>query len=52
MKIKDKNNAIHLVFDGDLKEQLSVVAKKKGLNLSAFIRLVLTDFLKKEDKDD
>lgn len=50
MKIKNKNNVIHLQIDGDLKKKMSEIAEKNGLPLATFIRYVLLKYVEKEDK--
>ena len=38
---------IHIALDSDLKEDLIKEAKKKGLSLNSYIRMVLIENLKK-----
>lgn len=35
------NKKVHILIDEDLKKQLDLEAKEKGLNLSSYIRMIL-----------
>ena len=41
---------VYIRLSAELKSQLSAMAKAKGLNLSSYLRMVLTDHAKEKTK--
>jgi antitoxin component of RelBE/YafQ-DinJ toxin-antitoxin module len=48
MKEKKINEFLHVKMNPQMKEDLKSLSKKKGISMSAYIKLTLTEIIRKE----